>query len=70
MTPAGGDTDDGLQAAGDSTGRPRLEAHNAAVDEEHAQAGACALVHLPTGRVCTLPHNHPGSCQFVRAGTD
>ena len=26
---------------------------------------ACANVHLPTGRTCTLPVRHPGSCNFV-----
>ncbi|MDQ1624162.1 MAG: hypothetical protein QOH19_2580 [Actinomycetota bacterium] len=27
--------------------------------------GRCANVHLPTGRTCTLPERHPGSCRFV-----
>jgi hypothetical protein len=35
------------------------------VREDVAQAGRCANVHLPTGRTCTLPKRHPGSCDFV-----
>ncbi len=35
------------------------------VREDVAMAGRCANVHLPTGRTCTLPARHPGSCQFV-----
>lgn len=35
------------------------------VREDVAMAGRCANVHLPTGRTCTLPVRHPGSCQFV-----
>ncbi len=41
------------------------EAHNASVDEDNLRLGACAQVHLPTGRMCTLRHGHPGSCEFV-----
>jgi len=41
------------------------EAHNASVDEDLLDAGACARLHLATGRVCTLRHGHPGSCEFV-----
>ena len=43
----------------------RQELHNASVDEDVAEAGACAQVHLPTGRTCTLKHHHEGSCNFV-----
>jgi hypothetical protein len=35
------------------------------VREDVAKAGRCANVHLPTGRTCTLPKRHPGSCNFV-----
>lgn len=35
------------------------------VREDVAAAGRCGNVHLPTGRTCTLPERHPGSCQFV-----
>jgi hypothetical protein len=41
------------------------EMHNASVDEYAALKGECAQVHLPTGRVCTLPHGHKGSCLFI-----
>jgi hypothetical protein len=39
--------------------------HNASVDEDKRHEGVCAQVHLPTGRMCTLPSGHPGSCDFV-----
>lgn len=42
-----------------------LEAHNSSIDEDFLRQGACALVHLPTGRTCTLRHGHRGSCEFV-----
>ena len=41
--------------------------HNASVDEAAAMQGECAQVHLPTGRRCTLPHGHRGSCDFIWA---
>ena len=43
----------------------RLDLHNTSVDEDVARKGACAEVHLPTGRTCTLGHQHDGSCEFV-----
>ena len=43
----------------------RREAHNASVDEDAAEEGAYAQVHLPTGRTCTLHYDHEGSCDFV-----
>lgn len=46
----------------------RQELHNTSVDEEVAEMGACAQVHLPTGRTCTLEHGHRGSCRFVAHG--
>ena len=39
--------------------------HVTHVREDVAMAGRCANVHLPTGRTCTLPSRHPGSCNFV-----
>lgn len=44
----------------------RREAHNASVDidEDAAEEGACAQVHLPTGRMCTLQYDQEGSCDF------
>ena len=41
--------------------------HNASTDEDAARDGACALVHLPTGRMCTLRAGHSVSCDFVSA---
>jgi hypothetical protein len=43
------------------------EMHNASVDEDAAREGECAQVHLATGRMCTLPHGHEGSCEFISA---
>ena len=45
--------------------REPREAHNASVDEDLLDGGACARLHLATGRVCTLRHGHAGSCEFV-----
>lgn len=39
--------------------------HVTHVRDDVALAGRCANVHLPTGRTCTLPVRHPGSCSFV-----
>ncbi|MCU1532715.1 MAG: hypothetical protein JWO49_2286 [Arthrobacter sp.] len=47
----------------DSVERPDLRSPH--VREDVAMAGHCANVHLPTGRTCTLPARHPGSCHFV-----
>lgn len=60
----------------DSAGIPRPDSqehtaqdlsstHVTHVREDVAMAGRCANVHLPTGRTCTLPVRHPGSCNFV-----
>ena len=43
------------------------EMHNASVDEDAARKGACAQVHLPTGRMCILPRGHRESCDFIPA---
>lgn len=43
------------------------EMHNASVNEAAAMEGECAQVHLPTGRMCTLPYGHRGSCEFISA---
>lgn len=44
------------------------EQHNASVDEDAARQGGCAQVHLPTGRMCSLPRAHAESCEFSPAG--
>jgi len=43
----------------------RQELHNTAVDESVAATGACAQLHVQTGRTCTLKNRHSGSCDFV-----
>ena len=48
-------------------GADTSEMHNASVDEDAARRGACAQVHLPTGRMCILAHGHRGSCDFIPA---
>jgi len=44
----------------------RSDLSNANVREDLATTGRCALVHLPTGRICLLPHRHHGPCEFHR----
>jgi len=53
----------GLQVAASRTADRWM--HNASVDEFAASQGECAQVHLPTGRMCTLPRGHRGSCRFI-----
>ncbi len=53
------------QGQPDHDHQSRHELHNTSVDESVAAAGACAQVHLPTGRVCALPQGHGGSCDFT-----
>jgi len=55
-------TDTAVRRAADTS-----EMHNATVDEYAARKGACAQVHLPTGRMRILPHGHRGSCDFIPA---
>lgn len=44
----------------------RLDLHNVSVDDELAvKLGCCGQIHLATGRRCTLPQHHAGSCRFV-----
>ena len=38
----------------------RLDLHNISIDFPAAIAGRCGFTHLDTGRVCRLPHRHPG----------
>ena len=47
-----------------ASGRER-ELHNAAISEKVADAALCGIVHLPSGRTCTLPGAHAGSCRFA-----
>ena len=45
----------------------RLDLHNITIDIAAASAGRCGYTHLATGRVCHLPHRHPGSCELQNA---
>ena len=71
MSIARGDDDPGVMppagwsSVPDGQGSERLEVHNASVDEVLAGGGACARVHLASGRVCLLTHDHGGSCEFT-----
>jgi hypothetical protein len=47
-----------------SKDEPRLDVHNANVDEELAEAGMCGTLHLATGGACRLPALHEGGCDF------
>lgn len=49
----------------EQTAQDLSSTHVTHVREDVAMAGRCANVHLPTGRTCTLPVRHPGSCNFV-----
>jgi hypothetical protein len=44
--------------------RRRLDLHNISIDFAAASAGRCGFTHLDTGRLCQLPHRHPGRCQL------
>lgn len=48
-----------------SEGEPRLDLHNANVNEDLAEAGLCGTIDLVTGAVCRLPALHEGGCDFV-----
>ena len=43
----------------------RREVHNAAFDEDVVRAHLCGMTDLRTGRTCTEPVHHWGSCHFV-----
>ena len=49
-----------------TTYQARRDLSNSNVREDLARAGRCALVHLPTGRICLLPLRHHGPCEFHR----
>jgi hypothetical protein len=58
----------GARAAHSRSLSDQPDAHNAAVDADRRSLGACAQVHLQTGRICTLRHGHRASCVFVLPG--
>ena len=47
-----------------SKDEPRLDVHNANVNEDLAEAGLCGTLNLVTGAVCQLPALHHGGCDF------
>jgi hypothetical protein len=49
--------------------RQRLDLHNTNINFAVALGGRCGFTHLPTGRVCRLPHRHPGPCDLQSATT-
>lgn len=52
-----------------STAPQRRDLHNNNINYAAAMAGYCAVTHVATGRVCLLPHRHPGPCQLRLPGT-
>ena len=48
--------------------RGRLDLHNTSIDFAAASAGRCGFTHLGSGRVCRLPHRHPGPCRLQDEG--
>jgi hypothetical protein len=50
-------------------GEPRLDVHNANVNEDLAESGLCGTVNLVTGGACRLPALHDGGCDFHRIAT-
>ena len=42
----------------------RLDLHNISTDFTAASLGRCGFTDLNSGRVCQLPHRHPGACQL------
>jgi hypothetical protein len=47
-------------------GVQRLDLHNIGTDFAAAHAGRCGCTHLDSGRVCQLPHRHPGPSRLQR----
>jgi hypothetical protein len=43
----------------------RQDVHNSAVDTQTAAAHLCGQTDLRTGRICTKPARHDGTCEFV-----
>ena len=43
----------------------RQDVHNTGVDTQLAAAHLCGQTDLRTGRMCTKPARHDGTCEFV-----
>lgn len=42
----------------------RRDLHNVSVDFAAAAEALCGFTHIPTGRICRLPHRHIGPCDL------
>jgi hypothetical protein len=42
----------------------RRDLHNTSINVAAAIAGQCGFTHVASGRVCHLPHGHPGPCDL------
>jgi hypothetical protein len=49
---------------GRSAGEPRLDVHNANVDEDSAAADECGTLNLANGWICRQAALHRGGCTF------
>lgn len=47
-----------------SPAQARRDLHNASINFDVAVGGWCAFTHVASGRVCRLPHRHPGPCEL------
>jgi hypothetical protein len=48
----------------------RRDLHNTSINVAAAIAGQCGFTHVASGRVCHLPHRHPGPCDLVAPTAD
>jgi hypothetical protein len=44
----------------------RRDLHNINIDIAVASDGLCGFTHMASGRVCRMPHRHPGPCELTR----
>jgi hypothetical protein len=42
----------------------RRDLHNISIDIAAALDGLCGFTHIPSGRVCRMPHRHSGPCEL------
>jgi hypothetical protein len=47
-----------------SPARDRRDLHNTSINFDVAIDGRCGFTHVARGRVCRLPHRHPGPCEL------
>jgi hypothetical protein len=51
-----------------SPAQARRDLHNASINFDVAVGGRCGFTHVASGRVCRLPHRHPGPCDLRHLG--